>query len=78
MEFAHTRACAIGDIPHVNGPVIKLERPYKALRKLVLPDCYKGFPLQVRLAVLLVELLDRAIPALNGFRLARSLTDIAC
>ena len=78
MEFAHARACAIGDIPHVNGPVIKLERPYKALRKLVLPDCYKGFPLQGRLAVLLMELLDRAIPALNGFRLAWSLTDIAC
>ena len=78
MEFAHTRACAIEAIPHVYRRVIKLERPNKALRKAVLPDCYKGFPLQVSLAVLLMELLDRAIPALNGLRLARSLTDIAC
>ena len=78
MEITHTRACAIRAIPHVYRRVIKLEMPNKALGKAVLPDCYKGFPLQVRLAVLLVKLLDRAIPALYGFRFARSLADIAC
>ena len=78
MEFAHTRACAIEAIPHVYRQVIKLERPNKALERPDLSDCYKGFPLQVSLAVLLVKLLYRAIPALYGLRFARSLTDIAC
>ena len=78
MEITHTRACAIRAIPHVKRRVIKLEMPNKALGRAVLSDCYKGFPLQVGLAVLLVKLLYRAIPARHGLRLTRSLTDVAC
>lgn len=78
MELTHARACAIKAIPHVYGAVIKSEMPNEALGAAVLPDCYKGFLLQVRLAGLLVKLLHRAIPARNGLRLARSLTDVAC
>ena len=77
MEITHTRACAIRAIPHVYWAVIKLEMPNKALGRAVLSDCYKGLPLQVGLAVLLVKLLYRAIPARHGLRLTRSLTDVA-
>ncbi len=77
MEFAHTRACAIGAISHVYAAVIKLEMPNKAPGQAYLPDCYKGFLLQVGLAVLLMKLLYRAIPARYGLRLTRSLTDVA-
>ena len=78
MEFAHTRACATEAIPHVYRRVIKLEMPNKALGRAVLSDCYKGFLLQVGLAVLLVKLLYRAIPARYVLRLTWSLTDVAC
>ncbi len=58
MEFTHTRACVIGAIPHVKVGVIKLAGPNNPSKGPVLSDCYKEFPLQGGLAVLLMELFD--------------------
>ena len=77
MEITHTRACVSSPIPHGYRGVINPTGPKMPLGSWLLSDCYKALPLHKAVTGLLMKLLDRAIPAIYGFRFTRTLTDIA-
>ncbi len=77
MEITHTRACVSRAIPHGYRGVINSTGPNLPPSGWLLSDCYKALPLHKAVAGLLMKLLDRAIPAIYGFRFTRTLTDVA-